>query len=155
MTAADLPAVFGIERAAYEFPWPEGVFRDCLRAGHACRVAEAGRRIRGYGILSLAAGEAHLLNLCVDPFEQGRGWGRWLLRHLFGLARGRNAQRMLLEVRPSNRTAVQLYEAHGFVHAGTRRGYYPGAAGKREDARVYVLPLRLENSGRTIHEPRP
>ena len=145
MTAADLPAVFGIERAAYEFPWSERVFRDCLRVGHVCRVVEEGRRVRGYGILSLAAEGAHLLNLCVDPFEQGRGWGGWLLRHLFGLARERNAERMFLEVRPSNRAAVRLYEAHGFVHAGTRHGYYPDAAGKREDARVYVLSLRLEN----------
>ena len=145
MTAADLPAVFGIERAAYEFPWSQRVFRDCLRAGYACRVAEEGRRLRGYGIVSLAAGEAHLLNLCVDPGEQGRGWGGWLLRRLFGLARERNAERMFLEVRPSNRAAVRLYEAHGFVPAGTRHGYYPAAAGKREDARVYTLSLRLEN----------
>lgn len=88
--------------------------------------------------------EAHLLNLCIDPVEQGRGWGGWLLRHLFGIARVRRAERMFLEVRPSNRTAVRLYEGHGFVHVGTRRGYYPAACGGREDARVYALSLRLE-----------
>ena len=52
---------------------------------------------------------------------------------------------MFLEVRPSNRAAVRLYESHGFVQVGTRRGYYPAAAGGREDARVYVLSLELEN----------
>ena len=141
MTPSDLPAVAGIESSAYQFPWSEQVFRSCLRAGYACRVAAEGPLVRGYGILSLAAHEAHLLNLCVDPAEQGRGWGGWLLRHLFGFARVRHAERMFLEVRPSNRTAVRLYEGHGFVHVGTRRGYYPAAAGGREDARVYALSL--------------
>ena len=141
MTLADLPAVARVESSAYQFPWSEQVFRSCLKAGYACRVAAEGPRVRGYGILSLAADEAHLLNLCIDPAEHGRGWGGWLLRHLFGVARIRRAQRMFLEVRPSNRTAVRLYEGHGFVHVGTRRSYYPALEGGREDARVYALSL--------------
>ena len=144
MTPADLAGVARIESSAYQFPWSEQVFRSCLKAGYACRVAAVGPRIRGYGILSLAANEAHLLNLCIDPAEQGRGWGGWLLRQLFGVARIRRAQRMFLEVRPSNRAAVRLYESHGFVHVGTRPGYYPAVMGGREDARVYALSLRDE-----------
>ena len=142
MTPADLSEVLGIECSAYQFPWSERVFQDCLRAGCTCQVAADGGRVRGYGILSVAANEAHLLNLCVDPAEHRRGWGGWLLRRLFDVARERSADRMFLEVRPSNQPAVRLYEAHGFVHVGTRRGYYPGLAGRREDARVYTLSLR-------------
>ena len=148
MTSADLPAVSGIEAGAYRFPWSEQVFRSCLRAGYTCRVAAEDDRVRGYGIVSLAANEAHLLNLCIDPAEQGRGWGGWLLRHLFGIVRIRHAERMFLEVRPSNRPAVRLYEGHGFVHVGTRRGYYPAVSGGREDARVYALSLRHEEGAR-------
>ena len=144
MTLADLPSVACIEAAAYRFPWSEQVFRSCLRAGYTCRVATEGDRVRGYGIVSLAANEAHLLNLCIDPAEHGRGWGGWLLRRLFGIARVRRAERMFLEVRPSNGPAVRLYEGHGFVHVGTRRGYYPATSGGREDARVYALSLRHE-----------
>lgn len=141
MGTADLPAVLGIERAAYAFPWSEGVFRDCMRVGYACRVATEGGAVRGYGILSTAADEAHLLNLCVDPSEQGRGWGGWLLRRLCDLASRLQVRRMFLEVRPSNAAALRLYESHGFVHAGTRRGYYPASAGGREDAWVFALAL--------------
>lgn len=141
METADLPAVLGIERAAYAFPWSEGVFRDCMRVGYACRVATEGAAVRGYGIMSTAAHEAHLLNLCVDPSEQGRGWGGWLLRRLCGLASRWRVRRMFLEVRPSNAPALRLYESHGFVHAGTRRGYYPASAGRREDAWVFALAL--------------
>lgn len=144
MTLADLPSVSDIEASAYRFPWSEQVFRSCLRAGYACRVAADGGQVRGYGIVSLAANEAHLLNLCVDPARQGGGWGGWLLRRLFDVARTGRAERMFLEVRPSNRPAVRLYEGHGFVHVGTRRGYYPAVSGGREDARVYALSLRHE-----------
>ena len=144
MTLADLPSVSDIEASAYRFPWSERVFRSCLRAGYTCRVAADGDRVRGYGIVSLAANEAHLLNLCVDPARQGRGWGGWLLRRLFDVVRARRAERMFLEVRPSNRPAVRLYEGHGFVHVGTRRGYYPAGSGGREDARVYALSFRHE-----------
>ena len=142
MNPADLRAVLEIECTAYEFPWSRQAFRDCLRAGYACRVAADGGRIRGYGILSVAAREAHLLNLCVDPGAHRCGWGGWLLQRLLEVARERSADRMFLEVRPSNRPAVRLYETCGFVHVGTRRGYYPGPAGRREDARVYTLALR-------------
>ena len=144
MTLADLPSVSDIEASAYRFPWSEQVFRSCLRAGYACRVAAEGDRVRGYGIVSLAANEAHLLNLCVDPARQGGGWGGWLLRRLLDVVRARRAERMFLEVRPSNRPAVRLYEGHGFVHVGTRRGYYPAGSGGREDARVYALSFRHE-----------
>jgi ribosomal-protein-alanine N-acetyltransferase len=43
---------------------------------------------------------------------------------------------MLLEVRPSNTRALEIYERYGFKHIGRRKGYYPAANGQREDALV-------------------
>jgi len=140
MTEADLPRVMEIERAAYEFPWTEGIFRDCLRVGYCCWVLEEAGRLRGYGIMSVGAGEAHLLNLCIAPEAQRRGLGRRLLRHLLALARYHGAATVLLEVRKSNRRALRLYRGMGFREIGLRRGYYPAAQG-REDA--LVLARRL------------
>nr|MCU0977519.1 GNAT family N-acetyltransferase [Steroidobacteraceae bacterium] len=80
MTPADLPAVAGVERAAYPFPWSEGIFRDCLRVGYLCRVAELDGEIVGYGIVAMGAGESHLLNLCVRRDVRNRGVGRRMLR---------------------------------------------------------------------------
>ncbi|MBS1202745.1 MAG: ribosomal-protein-alanine N-acetyltransferase, partial [Chromatiaceae bacterium] len=34
MREADVGAVMQSERAAYEFPWNEDIFRDCLRVGY-------------------------------------------------------------------------------------------------------------------------
>lgn len=136
----DVPIVLEIERAAYPYPWSEGIFRDCLRAGYACWVMQVGRTIVAYGILSCGAGECHLLNLCVHPDWQGRRLGRRLLRWLLESARRRQADTVFLEVRGSNRAAIALYQSEGFCEIGTRRGYYPRAQG-REDALVMARVL--------------
>ena len=140
MREADLDTVMAIERRAYPFPWTRGIFRDCLRAGYPAWVLEEGDATIGYAVLSLAAGEAHILNLCTDPERQGHGHGRHLLRALLQLARDRGAQRVFLEVRPSNAAATALYHGEGFNEIGRRPRYYP-AIGGREDAIVMALEL--------------
>lgn len=140
MSELDLDEVVGIEQAAYPFPWTRGIFEDCLRVGYACWVLEQEGAIAAYGVLSVAVGEAHILNLCVRPERQRQGYGRSLLRHLLGLARRHHADTALLEVRPSNRAALALYRSMGFNEVGTRRGYYPGERG-REDALILAIDL--------------
>lgn len=144
MRHEDLPAVLAIEVRAYAFPWTEGIFRDCFKAGYALWVLagdEAG--VIGYGVLSVAAGEAHLLNLCVAPEYQGEGHGRRILNRMIDLARWHRAERVFLEVRPSNTTAIALYHRAGFCEIGQRPNYYP-AKGGREDAVVMARELVLE-----------
>jgi ribosomal-protein-alanine N-acetyltransferase len=141
MREADVAAVVAIETEAYEFPWTEGIFRDCLRVGYSCWVAETGRGLIGYAVMSLlAAGECHVLNVCVRPDHQGHGYGRVLLNHMLDLARGRGVSLALLEVRPSNAAALALYRSMGFNEVGLRRNYYPAKQG-REDGLVLALEL--------------
>lgn len=140
MTAADLPRVMEVERACYEFPWSEGNFRDCLQAGYYCCLMLRDGAIAGYAILTVAAGEAHVLNLCVRRELQGLGYGRRLMTHLFEHARAAKAGWILLEVRKSNGAALALYQGMGFVEVGLRRAYYPGRE-QREDAIVLSCPV--------------
>ncbi len=140
MRAADLPAVTEIERSAYEFPWTFGIFRDCLGHGYVCRVLEGGGIILGYGIMSVAVQECHLLNICVRPAEQQRGHGERLVTALLDIARDRGAHVAFLEVRPSNEAAYRLYSRLGFNEIGVRPRYYP-AHGEREDAIVLAREL--------------
>ncbi|HWP94843.1 MAG TPA: ribosomal protein S18-alanine N-acetyltransferase [Gammaproteobacteria bacterium] len=140
MREADIPALMAIERIAYEYPWTEGIFRDCLRVGYSGWVLSDAEGIVGYGLMSIAAGECHILNLCVHPALQGHGHGRHLLRHLLDTARSHGARLALLEVRPSNAPALALYRAFGFNEVGVRKGYYPAATG-REDALILALDL--------------
>ena len=140
MREDDLDTVMAIERRAYPVPWTRGILRDCLRAGYPAWVMEEGAEAIGYAVLSIAAAEAHILNLCTAPEMQGRGHGRYLLRALLELARGRGVQRVFLEVRPSNTHAVALYHGEGFNEIGRRPRYYPAAQG-REDAIVMAIEL--------------
>ncbi len=131
----DVPVVIDIERAGYQFPWSEGIFRDCLRVGYICRVIDVGGVPAGYGIMSVGAGEAHILNVCIADEYRCRGLGRKLMLHLMQRARALGMDEAFLEVRPSNQVASRLYLSLGFEQIGVRRGYYQALMG-REDASV-------------------
>ncbi|HET9031365.1 MAG TPA: ribosomal protein S18-alanine N-acetyltransferase [Dokdonella sp.] len=140
MRTQDLEAISRIELSAYPHPWTLAIFRDCLAAGYECWVLERSAELIGYGVLSVAGGEAHVLNICVAPIEQGRGHGRRILARLLDLARWHRAERVFLEVRPSNHHAVALYDSAGFNEIGRRPNYYPAKRG-REDALVMAMEL--------------
>ena len=140
MSADDVAEVIAVEHSAYTHPWSEGILRDCLRVGYSCWVCELGEAVVGHAVMSVAVGEAHLLNICVGPKWQGRGLGRRLLRRMLRIARERNADTMFLEVRDSNVGARGLYESEGFGEIGRRRDYYP-THNAREDAIVYARAI--------------
>ena len=146
MTPADVPAVAALEHAAYPFPWSEGIFRDCLRVGYLCRVADVEGEVVAYGIVAMGAGEAHVLNLCVRGDLRGRSVGRQMLLLLLERARQAGMSDAFLEVRPSNRLAIALYQSVGFVQVGLRKGYYQADEG-REDALVLKLALGDPDGG--------
>jgi ribosomal-protein-alanine N-acetyltransferase len=129
-----------IEQRAYEFPWSVGIFKDCLRSHYYCCVYLQGEQCIGYGVMSVIAGEAQILNICIDPMMQSKGLGRRLLQHLIAEAGRQSADTVFLEVRSSNQAAFTLYDSLGFNEVGQRRGYYPAKDG-REDALVLALAL--------------
>ena len=141
MRETDLDTLMRIEESAYPYPWTRGIFRDCMRAGYSMWVQERDGDIVGYGVLSIAADEAHLLNLCTAPGNEGHGLGQRMLQALLRIARGSGAQRVYLEVRPSNPRAIALYDRSGFNEIGRRPRYYPTANHGREDAIVMAMEL--------------
>ena len=140
MRQGDLPAVLDVERCAYAFPWQEGVFKDCLKRGHECWLLAQAEAAIGHSVLSVGAGESHLLNLCIHPERQGRGLGLLLAEHTLEQAKARAANVVFLEVRPSNQAACQLYQKLGFNEIGVRQNYYPAPRG-REDALILAKDL--------------
>jgi ribosomal-protein-alanine N-acetyltransferase len=140
MQEADVSAILAIECVAYEFPWTEGILRDCFKFGYVCKVYESGDGIIGYGVISIGAGECHFLNICIAPPYQQRGHGARLVAQLLQVARQARARTALLEVRVSNTAAFRLYHKLGFNEIGTRKGYYPARVG-HEDALVLALEL--------------
>lgn len=141
MAAVDLDAVTAAESRIYPYPWTRGNFADSLDAGYHCWIVECRSAIVGYSVVMIAAGEAHLLNLSIAGEWQRRGLGAALLRFIIKLARDYAANRIFLEVRPSNIAGRALYAGAGFSEIAVRRGYYP-ADGGREDALVLALDLQ-------------
>lgn len=140
LVADDLAAVLNIENSAYDFPWTEGIFKDCFRVGYPAWVFEENGEVKGYGILSVAAGEGHILNLCVKPDSHRQGVGKQLLKSLLLTAEILEVSALFLEVRVSNQPAINLYEKFGFNEVGIRQNYYPAKKG-REDAVVLARQL--------------
>ena len=136
----DVDRIYAIEQLAYPFPWSRGIFVDCMKVGYDCFGLQIGKELTGYTIFSCAAGEAHLLNLCIHPDWQHRGYGSLLLEYAINHVARLESEAMFLEVRASNPRATALYENRGFRVIGRRPSYYQ-AGKEREDAIVMRLEL--------------
>lgn len=141
MQQDDVDGVMAIENRVCEFPWTPGIFSDCIKVGYSCWVIDDGNGVSAYGLLSMSAEEAHILNLCVKPEYQHQGLGRRMMINLIKQARYLKAESVYLEVRVSNQKAIDLYHKLGFVQTGERKDYYPASQG-REDALVLTLSLK-------------
>ena len=145
MREYDLDAIMQIEPTIYSHPWTRGNFSDSLNSGYSAWILEdksleENSEMIGYALLMLVMDEAHLLNLSIAKTQQKRGLGRYLLEHMLKIAKNHQAINMFLEVRPSNVSAIALYENMGFSEMAVRRGYYPAKDG-REDAVLMGLAL--------------
>ena len=158
MSPADLDAVLAIEGVSHIHPWTKGNFVDSLAAGHwdYCIRPQIDNANEGssldpqilwaYCILFPAVDELHLLNITVSPKLQRLGIGLKMMQAIEGVAALQKMPRIILEVRPSNTSALKLYEYLGYEHIGTRKHYYPADAstGTREDALVMAKSIKLE-----------
>jgi [ribosomal protein S18]-alanine N-acetyltransferase len=133
MQKDDLDTIVAIEQVIFPYPWTRGNFLDSLNAGHSCWVMQQDATIVGYAVVMMVLDEAHLLNISVAKAMQGNGLGRLLLEHVMQIGRQYGGLNMFLEVRPSNTSALRLYESIGFNEMAIRRNYYPAKHG-REDA---------------------
>ena len=149
----DVEALTSVERRCYTHPWTPRGFREALRRGEQGRVLvargfEGGleRGIQAYCVVEMVVDEVHVHNLAVRPESRGSGLARVLLRLALGLAEKRGARVAILEVRESNRPAIELYRSMGFVPVASRRNYYSQPT---EDA----LVLRKEGLARAGDQP--
>jgi ribosomal-protein-alanine N-acetyltransferase len=142
MREADLADVLTLEESVYPHPWSMSNFVDSLNSNYEAWVLrDQSGELLGYFLLMAIVDEAHLLNVAVAARMQGQGLGRVLLNQAVACARGLGMESVLLEVRPSNERALQVYQRYGYAQIGRRKGYYPAHEGQREDAIVmrYVL----------------
>lgn len=142
MQESDLDDVVEVEQEVYPYPWSRANFSDSLSQGyHAWVLRGQDHRLMGYFLIMGIVDEAHLLNVAVSRDWQGQGVGRLLVNQAVALSRGLGMESILLEVRPSNVRALEIYQRYGFTEIGRRKGYYPAANSTREDAIVMRFGL--------------
>jgi [ribosomal protein S18]-alanine N-acetyltransferase len=90
----------------------------------------------GYAGLWAIEDEGHITNVAVHPDYRRMHLGSILVEMLIDQTRKEGLKRFTLEVRVSNRAAIELYEKFGFVSAGLRKGYYED---NNEDAMIMWL----------------
>jgi len=124
LTYADLPQVIAIERRSFPTPWSLAMFvLELSKPSGICLAARRERGIVGYLVCSRYDTVWHLMNVSVDPAQRRCGVATALMNTLLERVDDPGAQHTL-EVRPSNRAAISLYEKFGFRSAGLRRRYY-------------------------------
>lgn len=144
MTLEDLDVVMLNEEAAYPIPWSRAIFEQSMDSKNHCIVMLYDGSVAGHAVVSSVVDEFHLLNLCVNPEVQGKGLGRNMLAHLIRKARADDLALFFLEVRVSNKVAIELYRSEGFNEVGLRPNYYPAAEG-REDALLMTMQLQVDS----------
>ncbi len=121
---ADLPLVISIERRSFPSPWSVGMFAlEMSKRDTVALAAVDGDRVAGYLVLSRYDRAWHLMNIAVAPERRRSGMASRLIGH--ALSRIGPDDPVTLEVRPTNRSAISLYEGLGFRSFGLRKGYYP------------------------------
>lgn len=134
----DMPGVMQVMTAAFDprhgEAWTASQASGLLALpGVWLTLARLDRNVAGFAMARIAADEAELLLLAVDPEWRRRGIGKSLLTHFEGVATSRGARHFHLEVRAGN-SAIQLYTSAGYEIVGRRRNYYLGAHGSQHDA---------------------
>jgi [ribosomal protein S18]-alanine N-acetyltransferase len=137
----DVRSLWEIEKVCYAAPWSLWCFlAEYANSKSTMLVAgpppDEDWEARGYIIYWVVADEMHLLNLAVHPTHRRRGISRQLLDAAMTQARAQGAGVAWLEVRPSNRAALALYQSFGFDEVGVRPGYYTDNG---EDALIYAF----------------
>jgi ribosomal-protein-alanine N-acetyltransferase len=143
ITSTDVKQLMSIENNCHSHPWSENTFKSCLDGRYFSEYAKDNNNdVIGFYVGDHVAGEATLMNICVAPSLQGKGYGKALLLQFLQQVKNLEASKVFLEVRASNIAAQMLYMNHGFIEISRRTGYYPSAKGfGYEDAIVMSLTL--------------
>lgn len=149
MEDGDLKRVISIERNSYQFPWSQKIFLDCMASNYSCLVAELDDFVIAYCIISIAAGEGHILNVCVCPSFRNQKLAQRLVANVIDECVDKSVSSLFLEVRVSNLPAQKLYSNLGFEKVGRRLNYYPAMNG-REDAYIFLLELKRNSVNQTF-----
>jgi len=139
---SDVKGLLEIEKECFPSPWPEIAFLEEITRpwSKGILIEDKDReKIIGYAIMWIVYDECHLINFAINPIYQGKGFGNILMESVINYAKKKRAAYIVLEVRRSNKRAINLYKKYGFKIIGIRPRYYHD---NNEDAYLMLLNLR-------------
>lgn len=147
LEAEHLAQAAAIHKQRFSAYWSDGELHRLLVQdtvfGFVAGQVNAGRpAIGGFVLARVAAGEAEILTIGVDPRHERHGLGWRLMRAALREARDKAADSMFLEVDETNVAAIGLYRKLGFAKVGERRAYYQHA--NRAPTAALVMRLDLD-----------
>jgi ribosomal-protein-alanine N-acetyltransferase len=145
MSAADIGCVLEIEKSLPQAPhWPASSYLAAIDPGNSPRrlalvaIRHETREPVGFLVAGLLPPEAELESIAVSAAGQRQGVGSLLFRALLHELEHEKVRKLILEVRASNRSALEFYRTNGFAETGRRPRYY---ADPEEDAVLLALQL--------------
>jgi [ribosomal protein S18]-alanine N-acetyltransferase len=140
LVSLDVSQLMAVEQACHEFPWSQKTMESCLSGRYFNGCIVKGGRLIGFYIAERAGPDVSLMDICVDPDNQGKGYANALIMDFIQCCEAYNTENVFLEVRESNTPAIALYEKFGFIETGLRKNYYPSSSGK-ENAILMAMTL--------------
>ena len=138
--AADADAMAELHAKAFRRGWSAEEFERLLvDTGIVAHRATFGRILLGFSLTRVAADEAEILSIAVDPSWRGRGLGGRLLDLQLRRLATLGVARLFLEVDEGNTAARRLYARAHFHEVGRRVAYYHAAGDQRPPSNALVL----------------
>ncbi len=144
LQAKNLAEVFKIENKASKHPWSKKAHQDSVQQNYPSLFLTSQGKMVGFIVFNFLADECHLLNIAIDPELQGNGHGQQLIKAMIDEAELAQMKMVILEVRKSNLSALNLYRKLNFEQIGLRKNYYRSSSEQdstREDAIVMQKAL--------------
>lgn len=130
----DIPAMARIIQQS-EKSWNKKVIQDCFKVNYKLYVSVFNNVVVGFAIVYCVIDTWELMQIAVDHAQYKKGFGSALMAHLITQARDQLVSTIQLDVRQSNKRAIQFYLKYGFEQVGIRKQYYSD----NENALLYNL----------------
>ena len=127
MNADHLEELERLEKICFSRPWSRKMLAEELENQCAAfLVAEdpASGAVLGYAGVLVMADEGYITNVAVFPEYRRQGIAAQIIKVFCDFAQGNHLAFLTLEVRPTNKAAIELYRSFGFEEVGRRKNYY-------------------------------
>ena len=135
MSLNDLEKIMQIEKNVFSNYWSENFFIETIEED-ICYVNSMNQELIGYLVGKKFNKVFYLMNFAIKKELHHQGYGLQMMRFLLSHLIKENFHYVFLDVRESNKTALNLYKHFGFAPYQRKLNYYSAPA---EDAIQMLL----------------